>query len=836
MTSSFGNVIGTPRDRLPETGDNYARVEPDLTDAVNKEITRQQADTKEFYNQMVEIELLKQKNFNDNLRGIADLLGTAAKFKQEFDANREAREDKRRADKIYKTTQGELLEAKILEDGVSDSQQNAFLEANAKDDPQLLEFLKAKTINTTEEVGLFQLKDNLEITIESGIDAYANNSNIGDKPTLAQANEVVEKAEDAAYTVAFLQAKRLGIDTSSREFKLYFIRELYPKIQKRKQAILNNWSAVNTRTFESKRTERTDNYIKEYFGAAIDNDSTVKNISLNDPDKGLVTRLRFDFSSRFKNDKEAVNYLVERIGALAESGQITRSQIEYFKNDAVFTNSSTGKLVKGFTNANIGNKADQDRNGTILRNALDKVTEDNSARLRTLNKTYETKARDLRLESPDGELTDGQRAQLEADYYADAKSYGLSIFGLRPPSSILGDETVAAGGEGYANRVGKADPLLGKVNITKDWVQTKRTAGLNTTTLSSIETIEASKAMGDLTKKVEDLMANDRNITLDSAIAKVYPQVLTDLAAGKYKDDYDFLVPTTGADIKNDRNIIKTDVNATLNQTEFVSLHEKRALENYAKYIEDGFKGEFPRYFKDVAAGLKLSPRQYALARLQATGGLDKGSNLIKDPLEKYGLTESERDILLSFPNTTKNLNVLNGDGDVNREAEMLKIFHDAAGKPEDDVYLAPPNFLNYRKRVNGDQLTVGQLYDLAKKGADKFGRYGFSTQEFIEVVDSAGVDKNAVFDEDTQSFMVLGLMRLQANKSNSITGAVTEGRNDWRRLTNLNIQEKEAVLQFFPNLRGMPNNQFQNLQADVAKAILDSVTTRDKNKVITTP
>ena len=331
-------------------------------------------------------------------------------------------------------------------------------------------------------------------------------------------------------------------------------------------------------------------------------------------------------------------------------------------------------------------------------------------------------------------------------------------------------------------------------------------------------------------------MANDRNITLDSAIAKVYPQVLADLAAGKYKDDYDFLVPTTGADIKNDRNIIKTDVNTTLNQTEFVSLHEKRALENYAKYIEDGFKGEFPRYFKDVAAGLKLSPRQYALARLQATGGLDKGSNLIKDPLEKYGLTESERDILLSFPNTTKNLNVLNGDGDVNREAEMLKIFHDAAGKPEDDVYLAPPNFLNYRSRVNGDKLTVGQLYDLAKKGADKFGRYAFSTQEFIEIVDSAGVDRNAVFDEDTQSFMVLGLMRLQANKSNSITGAVTEGRNDWRRLTNLNIQEKEAVLQFFPNLRGMPNNQFQNLQADVAKAILDSVTTRDKTKDLTTP
>ena len=836
MTSSFGNVIGTPRDRLPETGDNYARVEPDLTDAVNKEITKQQADTKEFYNQMIEIELLKQKNFNDNLKGIADLLGSAAKFKQEFDADREAREDKKKAKQIFKTTQGELLESKILEDGVSDSEQNAFLEENAKDDPQLLDFYKSKVINTTEEVGLFQLKDNLEITIESGIDAYANNSNIGDKPTLAEANEVVEKGEDAAYTVAFLQAKRLGIDTNSREFKLYFIRELYPKIQKRKQAILNNWSAVNTRTFETKRTERTDNYIKEYFGAAIDNDSTVNNISLNDPEKGIITRLRFDFSNRFKNDKEAAIYLVERIGALAEAGEITRSQIEYFKNDALFTNLSTGKPVRGFINANIGNKADQNRTGTILRNALEKVTEDNSARLTTLNKTYETKARDLRLESSDGELTDGQKAQLEAEYYADAKSYGLSVVGLRPPSSILGDETVAAGGESYSGKVGKADPLLGKVNITKDWVGAKRESGMNTTSLNSIETIEATKALGDLTSKVESAMSMDTNLTVDSAIAKFYPSVLADLAAGKYKDDYDFLVPTTPIDIRADQTIIKNDINSVVNQTGFISIHEKRALQNYAKYIDGGFKGEFPRYFKEVTSGLSTTPRAYALARLKATGGIDANNELLKNPLDKYGLTIEDRDYLLSFPNSTKNLTVLNGDDNVSKEAEMLKIFHDAAGNRKDDQYQAPPNVLNYRNRVGGDKKTVGELYDLAKKGADKFGRYNFSTQEFIDIVDKAGISKDAVFNEDTQSFMVIGLMRLQANKSNSITGAVTEGRNDWRRLTNLNIQEQEAVLQFFPNLRGMPNNEFQNLQADVAKAILDSVTTRDEYKDLVTP
>ena len=42
MTSSFdnfGNVVGTPRDKLPDISDtNYLRTEADLTEAVNKEI------------------------------------------------------------------------------------------------------------------------------------------------------------------------------------------------------------------------------------------------------------------------------------------------------------------------------------------------------------------------------------------------------------------------------------------------------------------------------------------------------------------------------------------------------------------------------------------------------------------------------------------------------------------------------------------------------------------------------------------------------------------------------------------------------------------------------
>ena len=66
--------------------------------------------------------------------------------------------------------------------------------------------------------------------------------------------------------------------------------------------------------------------------------------------------------------------------------------------------------------------------------------------------------------------------------------------------------------------------------------------------------------------------------------------------------------------------------------------------------------------------------------------------------------------------------------------------------------------------------------------------------------------------------------MRIQANKSNSILGALIDADKDWRRLTNLSDVETTQVLRFFPNLRGMKNNQFQNLQGDINEIVLDKI------------
>ena len=56
----------------------------------------------------------------------------------------------------------------------------------------------------------------------------------------------------------------------------------------------------------------------------------------------------------------------------------------------------------------------------------------------------------------------------------------------------------------------------------------------------------------------------------------------------------------------------------------------------------------------------------------------------------------------------------------------------------------------------------------------------------------------DGVMNEQTQNAMVFGLMRIQANKSNSIMGALVEADKDWRRLTNLTDAEDHKYYSSF--------------------------------------
>ena len=51
MTSSFSNLVGTERDRIPDMPvSNYASTEANMEEAVNKQIDKNIADQEQFFN------------------------------------------------------------------------------------------------------------------------------------------------------------------------------------------------------------------------------------------------------------------------------------------------------------------------------------------------------------------------------------------------------------------------------------------------------------------------------------------------------------------------------------------------------------------------------------------------------------------------------------------------------------------------------------------------------------------------------------------------------------------------------------------------------------------
>ena len=85
MTSSFQTIIGKERDELPSYGiDNYRSTEPDLTDAVNNQITANQNDTKQFYDEMAQIQKDIAETSLKNLESLANFSTSASRAIETF--------------------------------------------------------------------------------------------------------------------------------------------------------------------------------------------------------------------------------------------------------------------------------------------------------------------------------------------------------------------------------------------------------------------------------------------------------------------------------------------------------------------------------------------------------------------------------------------------------------------------------------------------------------------------------------------------------------------------------------------------------------------------------
>ena len=826
MTSSFSNLVGTERDRIPDLPiSNYASTEANMEEAVNKANDESAKDLERFYKELGDIEALKSQNFFDNLNALGGLVKNVAQYAEARERNREARESLKFAKNLYEEKQDQFLEFQEKRLDMNEAEQEAALREIAGDNEEVYDFLKLKFAPTLEGLETDEFIQRYEDFAASGLKSRIQAKNVLNLPTRLDASEAIDDTIENIVTKYLIDANSKGLNVQSRQLRRHFIKRLYPSLVKEKEKILSTWERISDQNYINQNNKFVDNAIIETVNSKNsdgDYDGIYDNI-----DTGLIQLVKI--KKGFTNNKQSLDYIIERMYELRyrlESGGVS-----YFMNDAEFTNKSTNKVSKGYINSGIGSPGEIDGNMGFLTRVQSEMALADDKVYKTVVTNSQERVRQLRLQGLSDQEFTMALAEEETRYRKELKAKGLDS-DLPLPTHFLNDETSGIGNESYSNQVGKANKIFDIVDVGKDYVnklrQQARDPNIELTSLQ--KNVQVKAAEYELTQKVNERMAGDKNMTLEEALQLEYPAILTKLLNKEYTSEVDITRPTLPIDIRNDRTFLKDNgVDSTMNQKEFVSLDEKRALDQLYDYYESGFKTPFPQYFREVTHGTNVMPHEYALARYKAMFPGDTSN--MKNPETFFDFTEEESRFLYLRKNQTKNLQLLNDDDDTTTETKMLKSFE---VRENPNLYSKPtdtPGLKKFFDNRNLTQLSVADAYRLAKEGYSNFGLYGFSSEELIEVVEAGGIDVRDTMDEQTQKAMVFGLIRIQANKSNSIMGALVDADKDWRRLTNLSDDDRTQVLQFFPNLRGMPNNQFQSLQGDINEIIIESIKTKRGTK-----
>ena len=846
MTSSFGQVIGTARDKLPDISDtNYDRTAPDLTEAVNTQIDRNILDTKQFFADMMEIEKVRAETPMNNLRDLAGFSEQALKAKQIFDANEETREliregnlglqtANRQAD-FLKEDEYQFNESVFINEVGEDAKKGSVV---AKDffrvlnnaDPQ---DLTVKEFFKKAEKGGF-LGARKEVMLKSGWDNIE---------TTQEALSLHDSADELAILSLIVRARQAGIDTTSPAFRRYFRRNFYPMMAARRENNLASWEQRRDRLDASRRDTKLGediiNTIKSYSPpVTVDGQVVDPGFSPNiDGEGGLVDRIMLQ--KNFGSRQEGYRYLTQSIAAEIESGSenLTPSDGRNFTDAFLFKSRTTGSTVPdtAFSQLNIGSR------GAFTTDMLNR-----------LSRAYTTYERD-----PNADIA-AATAQFERENIAPLREqYPLGL-----PEGILLDEmkkwrahpilknqpfpqyfqsnlTRAEVGtkfdnSSYSSRVGQSNSALTnyKDQLTNDlvlYLQQNKDPNITRNKLGVYQ-FELDKAIGDLDDRAQKaLVAGDVNMTYQQALAENLDPVMKKLIAGGYVDTPPEF-KTTSVDIVDMVEKVNSN-NSVLDAEQLLSLHEKPMLAKARQYVAGDIP--LPNEWNMLANMLGEDVEALMKRRLIATGGYDPKTKRLTSRL--YELDQFQREQLLRNPNATKSLNFIYGDN-----GNKAAVVYDAARSKyidkngneqyvEDGYFQMGRRGLNRSDRNNGDKLTGLQIETLAKRGGSNFGRYNLSAGQIKEAFATGLIDKSANFDENMQTQILTVLWEKRANQQNSIRGLAFDGEVFWG-MNDLTFAEREAAKEFFPALKDVDLfGNFGLLSKDLNAIIFDP----KKNKQI---
>ena len=805
MTDSFSRVIGTPRDRLPEL-DNYERTEADLTQAVNDRIDENILDTKDFFNQMVQIAELQQKRRDANLNAIAELTGRVAEFREVRRKTQSVRDNIAQAN-LRMTMADRSLEM-LNEDQFKFEDAQFYNEvANDKISPSQKDFLSGLDQPDGVEMNVRQFKQAVidDGGFYGGIKEMLYKTGWDEIETLAEAKDLYAGSEEIAVLSLFVAAEKAGIDTDSPQFRKMFRNELYPQMVARKENTLQAWEGRRDRLASDRADKKLQFDIKDTIQSYIPAGPNQVEFQPNiDGPGGLVDRIML---RKNLDRKRALQFLGTSVSTQIRNGDMLPTDGVNFKDVLRFTSKQQQGKQVAFNELQIGNN-DQfiDSIITDIDRAIDSVQQDPDVKVKKASdRFYETKVLPLLQEYGSfDDIPPELYAELETDW-ANDPTLRFTEF----PEYIKGGYSKSETGSRfsdsrYSSRIGKGNFLASVREDMKDSFVTTLALGAKGTEsgykLTTLEGFELDKAFGALEEEFylnrrDNVNATDAQI-LEPLITK-YTKKLTD------RDYKEVAQPYVTSQVDMAQIATKIIQDETILDAEgYLSIHELDQLkEARLWYLRK--RGGVPQFWKDLAKKTGLDPRALMKRRLIATGGYDpEKMRIVKDnpypDLNEFQLADLQRNptihkgIRLFYKNDGKSAGVVI-DASRQRDSE--------GNYQEDGYYEFGRNGGTKRDRTGGDNLNMASVEMLARRGGTNWGRYGFTSGEIKLIMSSGKIDRNAEFNEDTQTQMLAVLYEKQLEQKNAIRGVEIDGETFWR-LNDLTKVEQQAVEEFFPALK----------------------------------
>ena len=346
MTSSYGNVIGTPEDEIPDISDtNYMKTGADLTSAVNEQIDDNIKDTKEFFDGMIEIEKNRQDILDKRLRYIKEIVGDVGTIKNAIESEeleKKLNDYKLKKDRIARN---ELVNRADNEKSYNALQLSKFLKDN--EDPKIAEI---------QEI-LNQLNYDLDedVDLKTFFAAYEDENLIGSiystalqtlgHGSLTNINDGLEMRKFVHQLIRnriHVEALEKGFDINSGRYEKNLLKIVQPGIDKLSSRYGNALDIQIQTNLNNDQKERLDDKLRIGVRSITISKENGQDLTTFTDKNSIIKQIAIAPAFGFNGDvSKATDYYFKTVGELLDGNEISPADATAVLENLPYTDFST---------------------------------------------------------------------------------------------------------------------------------------------------------------------------------------------------------------------------------------------------------------------------------------------------------------------------------------------------------------------------------------------------------------------------------------------------------------------------------------------------------------